>query len=157
MAGITLLMLNCLIPGSGLVLRRRLILGLSLLLPALALVSIAIIGLIDRDRPTGQVQGAIALLAYLGCSVLGALAWWWCERVPRIDPARVHELYRAAAAAFLGDRLAEADQAARRLTRLLPHEAGSWRLLELVARARGSATQATAAGQRAKRLETPSS
>jgi hypothetical protein len=146
--------LNSLLPGSGLVLRRRLVPGLSLLIPALVLVSAGVIGTYDRDDPALQVHGAMALVAYLVCSVLAAVAWWWSDRPVRIDQVQVQALYRAAATAYLQNQLLAADQACHRLTRLLPNEAGSWRLLELVARARGSLSQATAAGQRAKRLDT---
>lgn len=147
--------LNSLLPGSGLVLRRRLLPGLLLLIPALALVSVGVIGLCDRDNPALQVLGAQAMLAYLGCSTLAAVVWWWSDRPVHIDQRQVQELYRAAATAYLVNQLPAAEQASHRLTRLLPNEAGTWRLLELVARARGSLAQATAAGQRAKRLDTP--
>jgi|GEM_PF-3990447 hypothetical protein len=154
MAGTALFAVNCVLPGSGLLLSRRLLTGLALLGGSLGLLSAVAIGLCERDQPAVRLAGAISLAAYPGWCALGALAWWWCCRSAVVDPARVHALYRTAATAFLTGQLEAAEVAAGQLTTLLPSEAGSWRLLELVARARGQAARATAAGHRAKRLDT---
>jgi hypothetical protein len=144
---------NALLPGAGLVLRRRLVPGLGLMVAALAGLSIALISLAAGEEPAAQLRGALALLAYLGCAAAAALCWWLGAGARPVDAARVHALYRAAATAFLHDDLAAAEAAARRLTRAAPAEAGSWRVLALVARARGRRGLATAAGQRALRLD----
>jgi hypothetical protein len=151
MADLLLFTCNAALPGSGLVLRRRLVPGLGLLLAALAGLSIALISLPAGAEPAAQLRGALALLAYLGCAAAAALCWW--SGAATVDAARVHALYRAAATAFLADDLAAAEAAARRLTRALPAEAGSWRVLALVARVRGRPGLATAAGHRAIRLD----
>ena len=153
MADLLLFAFNAALPGSGLVLRRRLVPGLGLLLAALAGLSIALISLAGGPEPAAQRHGALALLAYLGCAAAAALCWWIGAGAATVDAARVHALYRAAATAFLADDLAAAEAAARRLTRAAPAEAGSWRILALVARARGRPGLATAAGQRAIRID----
>jgi hypothetical protein len=153
MADLPLFTVNALLPGSGLVLRRRLVPGLGLLLAALAVLSVAAISLAGGAAPGAQLRGALALLAYLGCAAAAAATWWLGAAPAPLDAMTVHALYRAAATAFLGDDLAAAEAAARRLTRALPAEAGSWRVLALVARAGGHAGLATAAGQRAIRLD----
>ncbi len=144
---------NVAVPGAGLVLRNRLGLGLALLLPALALLSLGILGLGSRDDADAMVKGAAALIAYLGFALLAALAWWWSTWFRPVDGAVVMALYREAAAAYLAGQLPAAEAATRRLIRLLPGEPGGWRLLELVARARGEGRLAASAGHRARRLD----
>ncbi len=153
MADLLLFAVNALLPGAGLVLRRRLVPGLALVLLALAGLSIALISLAAGSEPAAQLRGALALLAYLGCAAAAALCWWLGAAAAPPAAGRVHELYRAAATAFLADDLAAAEAAAQRLTRAAPAEAGSWRVLALVAGARGRRGLATAAGQRALRLD----
>jgi hypothetical protein len=116
-------------------------------------LSVAAISLPAGAAPAAQLRGALALLVYLGCTAAAALCWWLGAGAATVDAARVHELYRTAAAAFLADDLAAAEAAAHRLTRVAGAEAGSWRVLALVAHARGRAGLATAAGQRAIRLD----
>jgi hypothetical protein len=154
MADLMLFACNGLLPGSGLVLRRRLVPGLGLLAVGLAVLSVALISLSAGAAPAAQLRGALALFAYLGCSAAAALAWWSAAPGAPLDAARVHELYRAAATAFLAGELTAAAAAAQRLARAAPAEAGSWRVLALVARARGRQAEAYAAGQRAIRLDT---
>jgi hypothetical protein len=153
MRRLPLFALNTALPGAGLVLRARLGVGLALLLPALALLSVGVLGFGLRDDPAALLEGAAALVAYLGCSLLAAIAWWWDGLHRPVDGAAVLALHHQAASAYLKDQLPAAEEAARRLTRLLPEEPGAWRLLELVARARGEAGVAAGAGQRARRLD----
>ncbi len=156
MAELPLFALNALLPGAGLLLRRRLASGLATLVPALAALSAALIALTGAGglaAPAAQRGAGLALAAYLACVLAAALAWWLAGARAVPASAQVHALYRAAATAFLTGELPAAEAAARRLTRALPAEAGSWRVLSLVARAHGHGALATAAGQRAIRLD----
>jgi tetratricopeptide (TPR) repeat protein len=153
MPDLLLFAVNGMLPGSGLVLRRRLVSGLGLLLAALAALSVAAISLGAGAEAAAQLRGGLALLAYLGCVAAAALCWWLGGVSATVDAMTVHQLYRAAATAFLAGELSAAEAGARALTRALPTEAGSWRVLALVARARGRSALATAAGQRAIRLD----
>jgi hypothetical protein len=145
--------LNALLPGSGLALRGRLATGLGLLVPALAALSVAVLTVALREWPGAILLSAVAGGCYLTLSILASALWWWYHRPLHRDMDKVHGLYRQAAGAYLRGELPAAVGAAERLAELLPDEAGSWRLLALVARAQGTDTLATNASQRAARLD----
>src|SRR5258708_464391 len=97
MGHVLLFALNAALPGAGLVLRARLGVGRALLLPAWALLGVAVLGSGLRDAPAVLLKGAAALVAYLGCALLAALAWWWDGLRRPVDGAAVLALHRQAA------------------------------------------------------------
>jgi hypothetical protein len=147
-----LLVLNSVLPGTGLALDGQVVPGLALLLPALACLSAILLSPWSAD-PDAWRLGLGATAAFLALSAGASTALWWRERRSRCDPALVQRLFREAAARYLRSEWAEAEVAARRLTRAAPEEPGAWRVLELVARGRGATRLATIAGSRAQRLD----
>jgi len=147
-----ILLVNLVLPGSGLVLRDRLAVGTLLLLAALlALVVVGTAGLIATPAFADELR-LIAGGVYLLAALLAAGGWALWERRVTVDERALLETYRAAAAAYLRDEAAAIDHA-RRLCRRAPSLPGAWRLLELVATARGERALARSAAQRARRCD----
>lgn len=145
--------LNLAFPGAGLLLRGRLGLGLSLLLPAVVLLSaLALAQVVATSTMLGSwrlgILGGYILLGGLATALHAVLL-----RERPVDPEAVRQLVREVAAAYLGQRPAEAVAAAQRLVKLAPRQAGSWRLLAQVSDSAGDATTAGRARRRADQLD----
>jgi hypothetical protein len=143
---------NVLLPGSGLVLRGRLVAGLPILVAAMALVVLALAAAL---APAPGFDGGFAVRAVIGYVLLGAIAggtlWHW-EQGARLDPAAVRELHRKLATAYLRGELPEARRQADLLVVAAGREPGAWSLLAMVAAAMGDAAVAARATKRAQVL-----
>ena len=143
---------NALLPGSGLIARGHLGIGLGLLAAAGVAACAVALGLagIPGFEGTGALRALGAYLALGVAAVLGALA---LERGASIDPAAVRAAHDEAAAAFLRGENPLALAAARRVARLAPQEPGAWGLVALMARAANQPDLAASAERRARELE----
>ena len=142
--------LNLVLPGSGLVMRDRLLLGLPLLvIAACAVVVLIAAGLIATPGFATELRwGAVAV--YLATAAAAGGLWFALERRRRWNDARVVELHRAAAAAYLTDDLATATTRARELVRASGGSAGAWELVAMTAEAAGHRQQAARARRHAR-------
>jgi hypothetical protein len=141
------------LPGSSLVLRGRLWLGASLLLPSLLLlVLMALAPVLATSQFAGPFIGTL-LVAYLLLATIAAIVSIGLGRPAKIDEARVLVLHRQAAAAYLTGDFAAALASARGLTAEARSLPGAWRLLALVAKAAGDQALAGKAQRTLKKLE----
>ena len=145
--------MNCVLPGSGLLLRHP---GLWLALPVLmgaaglSLIAVAV-GTSGSAAtiPFGWGGLVLWLVALLGATI----AWALLERPSSRDLTAIQPLFREIAGLYLTDQLPAAEQAAHKLVALAGAEPGAWRLLALVTRAQGKAERAAKFERRAARLE----
>jgi hypothetical protein len=119
------------LPGSGLFLDGRIGVALGLLLPAIlilaALLAASALGGFAAGWALPRLVPIYLLLAIGACGLRLVLA-----RREQVDPARVRELARAAARAWLR-REPDAAARARAVTAAAPELAQAWRLVALVA------------------------
>jgi len=149
---LALFLINLPCPGAGHVVRGRVGLGLSFLLPALfvltALLLVSLIGTADWAAGVrAWLLGGYLLLALAATAAHAAI-----DRPRVVDAEQVRQFHRAAAIAFLGDRHPEAVAAAERLAAHAPGEPGAWRLLALTADAAGDRARGGQARRRLARL-----
>jgi len=147
------LWLNVAIPGAGLLLRGRLVLGLGLIVPALLVVSAAILAQVVA---TSAVLGSwrLSLLAvYVLLATVATITHALLLRERPVDAQAVQALFSSVAAAHLNARHAEAVAGAQRLVALAGAEPGAWRLLSQVSEAAGNKRVAAKSRRRAERLE----
>jgi hypothetical protein len=142
---------DALLPGSGLLARGRLGVGVALIAAGALAASALALGLAGVPGFDGGLVRAAA--AYLALGAAAALGGWSLDRGSRIDPTAVRAAHDEAAAAFLRGENPAALAAARRVARLAPQEPGAWDLLALVARAAGDPGTADRAERRARALE----
>ncbi len=148
----SLVLLNLLVPGAGLLVAGRVAIGAALLLPAILVAAVAGLaaGVLARPLAVPVLLGCLSAWLVLA-AVAGGIWWWWARRCA-IDPVHVRALHREAAGAWLrGDGSALA--AARRLADAAPEEPGAWRLLALIARDQGDVRTGRAAERRAAAIE----
>lgn len=145
--------LNTLIPGAGVMLRHA---GLWLMGPlvvgvgGLSLVAVALATPGSHDT---AMAGWLGLAAWAVAAAVATGAWAVLEQPSSRDLSAIQPLFREVAAAYLGGRLPQAEQAARRLARLAAGEPGAWRLLAMVLRAQGRTAAAGRLDRRAARLD----
>ena len=146
------LVLNTILPGTGLLLRRP---GWVPAIPAcigmagLTLFSIAYV-------TTGTVStislGWIGLIAYLTAALLAGAIWLREEQSSSRDLTVIQPIFQTFAGHYLRNDLPAAEQTARKLVRLAASEPGAWRLYGLILRARGAGKKALQAERRAEQL-----
>lgn len=147
------LLLNTVLPGSGLLLRHP---GLWLLVPSvvgavgLSLIAVA---LATPGSATTVPVGWCGLALWLGAVAIASVAWALLERPSSRDLSAIQPLFREVAQAYLTNDLATAERSARRLVALAGAEPGAWRLLALVRRAQGQNGQAAKLERTAARLD----
>lgn len=149
------LLLNTVLPGSGLLLRHP---GLWPALPALigaAGLSLLAVAFATSGSVTTIPVGWCGLLLWLAALVVATIAWAVMERPSSRDLTAIQPLFREVAKAYLTGDLPAAEVSAKRLVALAGAEAGAWRLLALVTRAQGRTAQATKLDRRAARLDLP--
>jgi len=147
------LWLNLAIPGAGLLVRGRLLLGLSLTVSAVLVVSAFILAHVVA---TSTVLGnsRVSLLAvYVLLAGVATITHAVLLRARPVDAQAVQALFRSVAAAHLTDHHAEAVAGAHRLSTLASVEPGAWRLLANVTEAAGNKGVAAKSRRRAKSLE----
>lgn len=147
------LLLNSLIPGSGLLLRHP---GLWPAIPtvggALGL-SLLAVALVTNGSPTTIPLGWCGLTLWLVSVVAATWAWALMERRSSRDLSAIQPLFREIAGFYLTNQLPAAEKTARQLVILAAAEPGAWRLLALVTRAQGQLVQAAKYDRRAARLD----
>ena len=147
------IILDLLMPGAGLTWKGRLVLGLPLLVTALAALAALVLG---RLLLVEARVGTATLMAgglYLICGLVAAAAQVLARPPRPLAGDRLAEAHRRIAAAYLGERGEEALAGAQDLVRRAAGEPGAWRLLEVVARGQGRGEIAERAGRRALVLE----
>lgn len=144
--------LNLLLPGSGLLVRGRLLPGLILLAPVPLLAALLLgAGIVAAPPVAAPIRLAVCS-AWALLALLAALVWWWTARRTRFDPAAVRAAHRQACAAWLQGRPEQALTGAQELVRLAPEEAGAWGFLALVGESAGQPALAERARRRERRL-----
>jgi len=147
------LWLNLAIPGAGLLVRGRLLAGLSLTLPALLVVSAFLLAhVVATSTILGRWQVSL-LAAYVVLAAIATITHAVLLRVGPVDAQAVQALFKQVAAAHLTNQHSEAVVGAHRLTVLASTEPGAWHVLANVAEAAGNKRVAAKAKGRAKRLE----
>ncbi len=147
------LWLNLPLPGAGLILSGRVWAGVVAAVPALFVATLGLgAALVAAESLRPRVL-LVCAVAYAGLALITIIAQAIASHRRPLDEARMRELHRVAAQAFLTDRHGDALTAARELTTIAPHEAGAWRLLAMVASAGGQAAVAARADRRARRID----
>ena len=147
------LVLNCALPGAGLLLRRP---GVWPAFPAAAGaagLSLVVVALLTPGTPGTVLVGWCGLGLWLAAVLVATIAWVVLERPSSRDLGAIQPLFREVAQAYLTGDLVAAERAARRLVALAGAEPGAWRLLALVLRAQGRGAQAAKLDRRAARLD----
>jgi hypothetical protein len=150
---VSALVLNTLLPGMGLLLRRP---GWLPALPAclgIAGLTLLAIALLTAGLAFTIPLGWVGLGFYVVAALLGGALWFDAERPSSRDLATIQPLFRALAEHYLRNELPQAEQLARRLTGLASGEAGAWRLRGMIYRAQGLKRQAERAEKHAQRLD----
>lgn len=145
--------LNCVLPGSGLLLRRP---GVWPAVPAglgAAGLSLVAVALLTPGTAGTVLVGWCGLGLWLATLLVATVAWMVLERPSSRDLRAIQPLFREVAQAYLTGDLPTAERAARRLVALAGAEPGAWRLLALVTRAQGRGAQAAELDRRAARLD----
>lgn len=147
------LLLNSIVPGSGLLLRHP---GLWPAIPAVsgaAGLSLLATAFITSGSSTTIPLGWCGLALWLGSVITATWAWALMERPSSRDLSAIQPLFREIAAFYLTNQLPAAEKTARQLVILAAAEPGAWRLLALVMRAQGQRVQAATYDRRAARLD----
>jgi hypothetical protein len=147
------LLLNSLIPGSGLLLRHP---GLWLAIPAVCGsvgLSLLAVALATSGSSTTIPLGWGGLILWLAAVLVATWAWALMERRSSRDLSAIQPLFREIAGLYLTNQLPAAEKSARQLVILAAAEPGAWRLLALIMRAQGHLAQATTYDRRAARLD----
>jgi hypothetical protein len=97
--------------------------------------------------------GWLGLGLYALAELIAGALWFAYERPSSRDLGEIQPLFRAIAGQYLRGELVQAEQTARRLTRLASAESGAWRLLAMILRARGMMQHAARAEKTAQRLD----
>jgi hypothetical protein len=146
------LVLNTLLPGTGLLLRRS---GWGPTIPAcLGVAGWTLLGitLVSAGNASTIFLGWVGLGIYALAATLAGLMWLSEEQPSSSDLTVIQPLFQEFAGHYLRHDLPAAEHVARRLVRLAASEPGAWRLFGLILRARGSVQRAQRAEQRAERL-----
>jgi len=146
------LVLNTVLPGTGLLLRRP---GWMPAIPAclgMAGLTLFCIAWLTTGTASTIVLGWIGLTAYLAAALFAGAMWLKEEQSSCRDLVVIQPIFQAFAGHYLRNDLPAAEQAARRLVRLAASEPGAWRLYGLILRARGAGKKALRAERRAERL-----
>ncbi|TVR15437.1 MAG: hypothetical protein EA401_02815 [Planctomycetota bacterium] len=139
---------NVVLPGSGLILRDHLLSGCTLLLIALAMLTIGISAGFFAGPEFAHTLRLMAGVGYALAGAWAALLWWLWQRSTPVSPAQAALVHSQVCRAWLGGDDAGARQAALDLCRRARHYAPAWDLLALV----GSAEQQLSAQRQAQRL-----
>jgi len=139
---------NIIVPGSGLLLRDRVLLGCALLLLTLLCLALLVAGplLMSADFAAQSRWWILAL--YVGLAALSGLLWWRCEAATPLADSVLRERHRHIAKAWLNGQETEARAAAQALVRQARHLPVAWDLLALV----GDQNQVAKARSRASHL-----
>jgi hypothetical protein len=149
------LILNTVLPGTGLLLRRP---GLLPAVPAVvgaAGLSLVALAWWTSGSTTTLAAGWIGLAAWSAAAVAAAAGWMVQERPSSRDLAAIQPLFREIAGLYLRHELPAAERTARRLVALATGEPGAWRLLAMIARAQGDRRLAERSERAAARLDLP--
>ncbi len=146
-------LLNCVLPGAGLLITGRLNAGLLLLVPTVILIALilGVLAIFTRAAAWPLIGGFVS--AYAALALIASGWWWWLRRRATFDPVAVRALHRLAAIAYLQGRSNEAVTLARRLVAAAPEESGTWNFLALVASDAGDARTAARAEARATAID----
>lgn len=147
-----MLLLNILLPGAGLILRGRFVLGIvGLVLCMLFIGALILSPLIATPELSAQCL-SIVIPAYLVLSVFSSTYLFLISRKPQWDQQQLRQLHQQASGAYLQEQWPQALQAAQQLCKQAGSVIGSWQLLALIADASGDLKLAHKARQRAKLL-----
>lgn len=147
------LLLNTVLPGSGLLLRHP---GVWVLVPALLGsigLSLVAVALVTPGSAATVPVGWSGLALWLMAALVANIAWGMFERPSSRDLSAIQPLFREVAQAYLTNDLTSAERSARRLVTLAGAEPGAWRLLALVSRAQGQVARAAKCERTAARLD----
>jgi hypothetical protein len=144
--------LNLALPGSALVVRGQLGLGLAILMPALLCAALAALSPMVAESGFALAVSGVAVAVYLTFGLGASVLYGMYFRPKPWDAERVRELHRAAAEAYLKNDPHDALSAALELVDMAPGEIGAWRLLALVAEAADDKRSLRRAERTVKRL-----
>ena len=147
------LLLNSIIPGSGLLLRHS---GLWPAVPAVGGavgLSLLAVALATSGSSTTISLGWCGFALWLMSVVAATWAWASMERRSSRDLDAIQPLFREVAGLYLTHQMPAAEKTARKLVLLAAAEPGAWRLLAMVLRAQGQIAQAAKYDRRAARLD----
>jgi len=147
------LVLNTVLPGSGLLLRHAGVWPAVSAVVGAAGLSLIAVAFVTPGIASTIPLGWCGLALWLAALVVATVAWAVVERPSSRDLSAIQPLFREVAKAYLTGDLSAAERAARRLVALAGAEAGAWRLLALILRAQGRDAQAATLDRRAARLE----
>ncbi|TVR42976.1 MAG: hypothetical protein EA402_10365 [Planctomycetota bacterium] len=125
--------INILVPGSGLLLRDRLMLGCGLLLIWIFALGLLLVAPLLMT-PDGVAQlRLLALLLWLGAGLVGGVVWWFWEADTPLADDLLRDYHGRIAQAYLQGDQAQAQALAHELVRRGRRLPVTWELLALVA------------------------
>jgi hypothetical protein len=145
--------LNTLLPGVGLLLRRPGWLPTLIASIGVAGLTLLAIALLTSGLAFTIAIGWLGLGLYASAILLASMLWYAHERPSSRDLGEIQPLFRAIAKQYLRGDVAQAERDAQRLTRLAGAESGAWRLLAMMQRARGMTKNAARSEKIAQRLD----
>ena len=127
-----LVILNVLVPGSGLLLRDRVLLGCGLLIATICLVAVVIAAPLVMSLAFTKQVLLYAALAYGVLFAVAGLLWWRLEAATPLSDAVLREKHATITKAWLSGMADEARLEARSLVRRARHLPEVWALYALV-------------------------
>ncbi len=121
------LVLNTILPGTGLLLRRS---GWLPAIPAcigIAGLTLLIIAYVTTGTESTISLGWIGLGAYLTAALFAGTIWLREEQSSSRDLTAIQPIFQTVARHYLTNDLPAAEQAARKLVRLAASDPGTWR------------------------------
>ncbi len=147
------LVLNIVLPGTGLLLRTP---GWIATIAAIIGVvgwSLLAIAWLSPGIPSLIPFGWAGLAAYTCGAVVAGMHWLFTERPSSNNVQAINPLFDEIAGFYLANDLTAAEAGAKRLIAVAGSEPGAWRLLGMILRAQGSHKRAERAEHKAHRLE----
>ncbi|NRA40097.1 MAG: hypothetical protein HRU15_18275 [Planctomycetes bacterium] len=147
-----MILLDCVLPGAGLVLRGRLWLGSIVLL--LAIISASALVIISIISPDNMLEESFwpLLAVYMGLMVLTVLMQLLINRKSHYDQQLVRRLHMDCAQQFLNGSPEQALQLARQLCSACSTLLGPWQLLALIADGQGERSLASKARRKIEEI-----
>lgn len=127
-----LALINVVLPGSGLLLRDRMILGCGLLIAAICVTAFVLSCSLLMSPEFAAISRLYAAGLYAALMFLSGLLWWIFEAATPIEDAILREKHALITKAWLSGQEDQARSEARQLVRRARHLPAAWALYALV-------------------------
>lgn len=127
---------NAIIPGSGLILRDRILLGCAVLLATLCVLSVVLLADLLAVADFSMQLRRLGLLSYLALALIASLLWYLCESATPLAVETLRQAHARISRAWLRGDAQQAQEQAWRLVRQGHRLPETWDLLALVSEGR---------------------